>query len=92
MLLELGLVGLGAYLWLLWGTFRVVQRAARSGASSPWYTGQYLAFKVLFILYVVVAPLYVDAWRVDALSLPFWLWAAALCRSSSETADQAVGA
>jgi hypothetical protein len=90
MLLELGLVGLAAYLWLLWRAFRVVQREARSGIHAPWYTGQYLAFKVMFIIYVVVAPLYVDAWRVDALSLPFWLWAAALCQAPAEVASQAI--
>jgi hypothetical protein len=81
MLLELGLVGLAAYLWLLWSTFRVVQRRARLGFEAPWYAGQYLAFKATLIIYAVLGPLYVDAWRVDALSLPFWLWAAALSQA-----------
>lgn len=77
-LLELGLVGLFCF-WLLFRQVRQVGQAVlQLPEVDPWVRGQALGFKGIWLLYVVLSVFYIDVWRLDHSSFPFWLWAAML--------------
>ncbi len=75
MLYDVGVLGLGAFLFLLFAVLKQILKAARTLDESADKSLVY-AMLGIWVFYVLLGPQYDLVWRSDAASFPFWVFAA----------------
>ena len=74
---EIGLIGTLSYLLMLIPLFIMNRNMWQLTKDKHWRI-ILTSFFAIWLIYAVVAPWYNDVWRIDAISAPFWLFAAAI--------------
>jgi len=74
---EIGLVGMIIYYVMLISLLLVNRRMWNETSDKQWRIAS-CSFFGIWMAYAVLSPWYYDVWRMDALSAPFWLFAAAI--------------